>query len=52
MDVRQAIEGQAREVRGKGQDGGQWGGGGCATNAILMMKTVGQPGNEDNLTIN
>jgi hypothetical protein len=47
------MEGQAREVRGKGQDGGWWGGEGCATKAILvMMKAVGQPGNEDDLTIN
>ncbi len=35
-----------------GQDGGRRGGGGCATNAILlMMKTVGRPSNEDDLTI-
>ncbi len=52
MDARQAMEGRERKVRGEGQDGGRRGGGGWATNAILMMKTVGGPGNEDNLTIN
>ncbi len=51
-DARQAMEGRAREMRGEGQVGGRRGGGGCATNAILMMKTVGQPSNEDDLTIN
>ncbi len=40
-----------REVRGEGQDDGQRGGGGCATNAILMMKMVGRPGNEDDVSI-
>jgi hypothetical protein len=44
--------GPSEGVRGEGQDGGRQVGGGCAMNAILMMKMVGQPGNEDNLTIN
>jgi hypothetical protein len=46
------MESQVREVKGEGQDGRQQGGRGCATKAILvMMKTVGQPGDEDDLTI-
>ncbi len=51
-DAWQAMKGQAREVRGEGQDGGWQAGGGCATKAILMMKTLGQPGNKDDLPIN
>ena len=51
-DAQRAMESQVREVKGEGQDGRQQGGRGCATKAILvMMKTVGQPGDEDDLTI-
>jgi hypothetical protein len=50
---RTAGNGGLREG-GEGR-GARWrtaGGGGWAMNAILMMKMVGRPGNEDNLTIN
>ncbi len=48
-----AGNGEPREGgEGRGARRRMAGWGGCASNAILMMKTVGQPGNEDDLTIN